>query len=127
VHTWPLATTESEGDSWESYETVGQLMTTEVFTVHAEDLVDLAASVMEWERVRHIPVEDKDGRLVGILSHRDLLKLVARGTAAQKRDGAALTVGDIMVTGLVTVSPETPTLDAIRAMRKHHVGCLPVV
>ncbi len=127
VHTWPLARTESANEWRRSYETVGQFMTAEVFTVHAEDLVDLAASVMEWERVRHIPVEDKDGHLVGIISHRDLLKLVARGATSKGRDGAPLTVGDIMVRGLVTVGPDTKTLDAIRTMREHRVGCLPVV
>ena len=44
-------------------------------TVHPEDLVDLAASVMEWEHIRHVPVEDTDGRLVGLVSHRALLRL----------------------------------------------------
>jgi acetoin utilization protein AcuB len=36
-------------------------------------------------------------------------------------------VKDIMVTNPVTVSPSTPTLEAIAIMREHRVGCLPVV
>jgi hypothetical protein len=40
-------------------------MTTDLFTVHADDIVDLAASLMEWEHLRPRAVEDHDGRLSG--------------------------------------------------------------
>jgi CBS domain-containing protein len=125
VHEWPDAGA-SEKEDWRAdYKTVGQFMTTQVFTVRAEDLVDLAASVMDWERVRHIPVEDNKGALVGLISHRDLLRLVSRGLASKRQE--PMTVGDIMVTGLITATPDTPTLEAIRLLREHQVSCLPVV
>lgn len=125
VHTWPLAELD-DGDGWRhGYETVGQFMTTEVFTVRREDVIDLAARMMEWERVRHIPVEDDEGRLVGILSHRDLLGLVGR--ALEDPAQGPVTVDDIMCKTPITVTPDTPTLEAIRKMRDHQIGCLPVV
>jgi CBS domain-containing protein len=105
-----------------NYRTVGQFMSTDLFTVRPDDLVDLAASVMDWRHIRHVPVEDERGRLVGLVSHRDMLRLLARGRA-----GEAVAVSQVMKTDPVTVFPTTPTLDAIDLMRSHGVGCLPVV
>jgi CBS domain-containing protein len=125
VHRWALVRREVAAGWSESYRTVGQFMSTDLFTVRPDDLIDLAASVMHWRHVRHVPVEDDEGRLVGLLSHRNLLRLVAgRGTAPLKE---AVTVRDIMKADPLTVSPGTPTLEAIDLMREHGVGCLPVV
>lgn len=109
----------------DSFQTVGQFMSIDLFTVRPDDLVDLAASLMDWEHVRHVPVEDDQGRLVGLLSHRSLLRLVARGRSASKTDPVA--VSDIMKADPVTTSSGTSTLDAIEKMRREKVGCLPVV
>jgi len=100
-------------------------MTTDLFTVHPEDVVDLAASLMDWRHIRHVPVEDNDGRLVGLVSHRSLLRLVGQGMKGKERQAVA--VKDIMKRDPVTVTPATATLEAIELMRKHKVGCLPVV
>ncbi len=68
VHRWPVLEV-SESDDWSrNYQTVGQFMATDLFTVRPDDLVDLAASVMTWRHIRHVPVEDADGRLVGLAS-----------------------------------------------------------
>ena len=125
VHTWPLAALDEEArdHDWKSsYRTVGQIMTTDLFTVQPGDIVDLAASVMEWSHIRHVPVEDEDGRLVGLVSHRSLLRMIARGMKDDIVD-----VASIMNTDLVTVAHETLTVDAIRLMREKKVSCLPVV
>ena len=125
VHLWPVIKREVPEGWSESYRTVGQFMSTDLFTVRPDDLVDLAASVMHWRHVRHVPVEDDEGRLVGLLSHRSLLRLVAgRGTGQL---GESVTVRDIMKADPLTVSPQMPTLEAIDLMREHGVGCLPVV
>ncbi len=125
VHTWELADT-GEFDGWkENYIQVGQFMTTDLFTVHPEDVVDLAASLMDWRHIRHVPVEDNDGRLVGLVSHRTLLRLVGQGVRGTHRTPVA--VKDIMRQDPITVTPNTPTLEAIEVMRRHKVGCLPVV
>jgi len=79
---------------------------------------------MHWRHVRHVPVEDDAGRLIGIVSHRDLLELFALGKITGQ---AQWVVRDIMKTDLVTVEPETPTLDALTLMRDKNIGCLPVV
>ena len=124
VHTWEPADFE-ESEAWTSVavRTVGQIMSTDLFTVRPQDLVDLAASVMDWEHVRHVPVEDDQGRLIGILTHRALLRLVARGGMGSE----PVAVRDLMTPDPVTVHPETSTLDAMRLMRDRRISCLPVV
>jgi CBS domain-containing protein/gamma-glutamyl:cysteine ligase YbdK (ATP-grasp superfamily) len=125
VHTWPLATLaeDKRDDNWRSsYQTVGQIMTTDLFTVQTNDIVDLAASVMEWSHVRHVPVENDTGQLVGLLSYRDLLRLIARGTG-----GEMVEVGTIMMEDPVSVTSDVRTVDAIHLMRDRQVACLPVV
>ncbi len=123
VHEWELAEHGADSDWRDDYRTVGQIMTTDLFTVHPDDLVDLAASVMDWKHLRHVPVESNDGELVGILSHRAVLRLVARGKAGE----ATHAVRDMMQADPFTVTPDTATLDAIHLMRSEGVSCLPVV
>ena len=121
VHLWPIAKV-SDDDEWEhGYRTIGQFMSTDLFTVRPDDLIDLAASLMDWRHIRHVPVENEEGRLVGLVTHRDLLRVLSYG-----RHNTDTTVRDVMVEP-VTVSPSTPTLDAIQIMREQRIGCLPVV
>lgn len=124
VHRWPVLEVR-ESDEWcQSYQTVGQFMATDLFTVRPDDLVDLAASVMTWRHIRHVPVEDDEGRLVGLVSHRALLKLLSRGATNAE---TPVTVRQIMTPEPLTVSSTTPTLEAMEIMRQNRVGCLPVL
>ncbi|PYS22450.1 MAG: hypothetical protein DMF72_13525 [Acidobacteria bacterium] len=125
VHEWEIIQTAEDIDWSQSYQTVGQFMSTDLFTVREDDLVDLAASVMDWRHVRHVPVEDDEGRLIGLVTHRDLLHLLSQGMRTQP--AKPLTVRDVMKTELQTVSSSTPTLDALEIMKNNGVGCLPVV
>ena len=124
MHLWPLASIPTRSDWIDNYKHVEQFMITDLYTVRPEDVLELAASLMHWRRVRHVPVEDDDGRLVGLISHRDILELLALGKVEKTSE---LAVRDVMKMGLYTVSPETSTLDALRLMREKQIGCLPVV
>ncbi len=125
VHTWDPATLEEAG-AWErNYQRVGQYMNTDVLTVQEDELIDLAASIMDWEHVRHVPVEDDDHNLVGMLSYRELLKLLA--DPKRKNADQTVAVGDLMRRDPVCVTPETPTIEAIELMRERKISCLPVV
>lgn len=126
VHRWPLLEGTEVQDWTRSYQTVGQFMSTDLFTVRPDDLIDLAASVMTWRHIRHVPVEDDDGKLVGLVSHRSLLRLLAHG-GPSTGDETCVTVRDIMTAKPLTVTSATPTLEALEVMRKNRVGCLPVV
>jgi CBS domain-containing protein/gamma-glutamyl:cysteine ligase YbdK (ATP-grasp superfamily) len=124
VHTWSLLEPTADADWSQSYQTVGQFMTTDLFTVRPDDLVDLAASVMDWRHIRHVPVEDEQGRLVGLITHRALLRLLIRGAQTPT---ALLTVREIMKADPITVTSTTATLEALEIMRANKMGCLPVV
>jgi CBS domain-containing protein len=124
LHSWKLAEIPRQSEWIDNYKTVEQFMSTDLFTVRPEDVIDLAASLMHWKHLRHVPVENDDGELVGIVSHRDLLELLALG----KVDGGGeLVVRDIMRKELITVSPATSALEALYLMREKNIGCLPVV
>ena len=125
VHQWKLAEAGELADWSQSYQTVGQFMVTDLFTLRPDDLVDLAASLMDWRHIRHVPVEDEEGHLVGLVTHRGLLRLLTRGSTAP--DGTSMTVREIMKENPTSVSSTTPTLEAIEIMRQSKIGCLPVV
>lgn len=125
VARWEPAQLDDAGGWKHNYVQVEQMMTTDLFTVHQDDPVDLVASLMHWRKIRHVPVEDDRNRLVGLVSYRTLLKLVAAGELDGQDAPAA--VSDIMKRDPVTVEPEVSTLDAIAIMRNHRIGCLPVV
>ena len=122
IHSWPTVKMVDSGEWEHGYRTVGQFMSTDLFTVKPDDLIDLAASVMDWRHIRHVPVEDQEGRLVGLVTHRGLLRMMI---SRSNRD--PVTVGEIMVKDPVVVSPSTSSLEAIEVMRTNRVGCLPVV
>jgi CBS domain-containing protein/gamma-glutamylcysteine synthetase len=124
VHKWPLAKIAERSDWVDNYRTVEQFMSRDLFTVRPNDVLDLAASLMEWKHVRHVPVENDHGELVGLISHRDLLTFIADENF---RAGGELIVSDMMKTELITIAPETPTLEALYLMREKNIGCLPVV
>lgn len=125
VHHWELATLSGFRDWANSFRTLGQFMTTDLFTLRPDDLIDLAASVMNWRHIRHIPVEDNDGHLIGLLSHRNLLRLLSQRIADKK--SPPVKVKEIMKTDPLTATPDTSIIEAIELMREHRVGCLPIV
>ncbi len=100
-------------------------MTRDVFTVRPDDVVDLATSVMAWKHVRHVPVEDDKGELVGLLSARDLLRL--RGRIACESPTNPVAVETVMDRDPVTVSPNVTLVDAMRLLLARDSGCLLVV
>ncbi|HJZ88428.1 MAG TPA: glutamate-cysteine ligase family protein [Polyangia bacterium] len=122
VTEWERARLDEATSSKHNYLRADQYMTTDLFTVHPDDAVDLAANLMAWERIRHVPVEDKDHRLVGLVSYRQVLRLLTDGKTT--KDAA---VSEIMKTDVMTVTPHTSTLDAIALMRRYRIGCLPVL
>ena len=125
VHNWPLAELTEGEMSKPSYLRVEEFMTTDLFTVHADEPLDLVASLMNWKRVRHIPVEDEQGMLVGLISCFEVLRHLE--DRSREPDGEPIAVSLIMDRGPLTITPETLTLDAIALMRREKVDCLPVV
>ena len=125
VHRWDLAELSEAGGWKQNYMTVEQYMTTSLFTVNEDELVELVAFLMERKQIRQVLVEDDEHRLLGLVSYRSILRLVAEGE--EQVETEARPVKTIMEPSPVTASPETPTLEAIEMMREHGISCLPVV
>jgi CBS domain-containing protein len=125
VHHWTLAEVE-EGAAWEhNFRTVGQFMSTDLVTVNQDELIDMVASVMDWKRLRHVPVEDDEDQLVGMVTYRILLRYFTGRDMPNEGDSPP--VSTIMDRNVITVSQDMLTLDAIELMRDNQLTCLPVV
>jgi CBS domain-containing membrane protein len=110
---------------------VTEIMMGSPVTLKPEDTLDLANDVISLGRIRHIPVVDA-GRLVGLLSERDLLGAAASQIFGlkQKTKSALLKsvlIKDVMKKHVVTVSPETSIKDAAHLLADKKIGCVPVV
>ena len=125
VNEWPLASLEQAGGWEKHFGQIEQFMTTDLITTHADEAVELVANLMQWKRIRHVPVEDNQHHLIGVVSQSNIVRLLAE--RAPELGRGPIPVREIMTTDVVTVAPETRTLEAIQLMRRHRVGCLPVL
>ncbi len=124
VSDWEPARLDENDSARLGHQRVSQYMTTDVITVRPDDPLDLVAELTGWEKVRHVPVEDERGRLIGLVS----MRAVQRYLAAHPDPAARSTpVADLMHTKLITVTPDTSTKVAVNLMRQHKIGFLPVV
>ena len=111
---------------------VRDLMSAEVTTLRRNDTLSIADDVMHLGRIRHLPVIDDDGLLVGIVSQRDLFRgALARalgyGAHAQQKLLGQLVVKEVMTNDPITISPDASLAEAARLMLKHKIGALVVI
>jgi CBS domain-containing protein len=102
--------------------TVEDLMTTNLLTLSAKDTIGHADAEMKLGDVRHIPVVDEKGHVVGIVSNRDVFRALGRTNR-----GKAIPVWEIMKRDVLTVRPETPAHAAVGLMLEKKIGALPVI
>lgn len=111
---------------------VRDLMTPDPFTLQPRDTLAALYDLMDSHRVRHVPIVDADGELVGLLTHTDLA-MSALGSLSdlplsQERDLLQRRrVREVMVTDLETVEPDTSLAEAATTLFENKIGCLPVV
>jgi CBS domain-containing protein len=125
VHRWKPATLEQAGGWERHYSRVEQFMTSDLFTVGPDEGIEMVANLMKWKRIRHVPVEDGEHRLIGLVSTRALVAAIA--DRISDFGHSPIPVREVMAVDVVTVAPGTSTLEAIALMRKHRVGSLPVL
>ena len=109
--------------------TVSDLMTSDVEALRDFDTLDVAGALMHLGRIRHLPVTDEQGRLTGLVTHRDLLGAASEllQSSGGQFDDSKVPVSDIMIREVETVTPDTPALQAAQTMMQYKFGCLPVV
>lgn len=110
---------------------VRDLMTEDVFSLYPEDNLQFLDDAMKWKRIRHIPVISQEGEVLGILTHRDFLKVAVSELAQisvedRQRLYKKITAEEIMNRNVACVSPDTSLIEASKLMVENKYGCLPV-
>jgi CBS domain-containing protein len=105
--------------------TVGELMALEPVVIQANATLDDAARLLDKFNINGVPVVDKAGSLVGVLSQTDLLR--ARSTEYLWTNWPGLAVRHLMTSPAITVTRSTPVPLAARKMERHHIHRLVVV
>lgn len=111
---------------------VKDLMTTELFTLNESDTLRMARSLMDLQRIRHIPIVNENSVFIGLITHRDILgatisQLAGIDLVTQDEIDSGIPVGEIMRNDIKTVTAETLLKEAAYLLLNHKYGCLPVV
>jgi CBS domain-containing protein len=110
---------------------VEQVMQREFASVRSDERLDFVDDVMALGRVRHMPVVD-DGKLVGVVSQRDLLaaslsRVLDFDRQERRTFLRSIDVREVMAARPITAAPQTPLAEAAALMLRHKIGCLPIV
>jgi CBS domain-containing protein len=101
----------------------GDLMTRNVTTVHPNDSVQHAARLMRDEDCGAIPVVDRNGRMIGMITDRDItIRLVADGNDPRRAQ-----VQDCMTDEVFACHANDPIEGCIRSMKEHQVRRMVIV
>ncbi|MGH1366610.1 MAG: CBS domain-containing protein [Calditrichia bacterium] len=119
VHEWPdISETPAVKKDIELLH-VGQIMTTDLFTLDEEASISLAVHIMKWKGIHHIPIEDKNGYLCGMLVADELMSMMNMTPTRPVRE--------VMQIAPITVMPETEINVAKTLLNNSHQNYLPVV
>jgi CBS domain-containing protein len=109
--------------AWEGPAKVRDLMTAKLTVIGPDETLDFALELMLWSAVHHLPVV-RDGRLVGLLSDRDLLSRdIPSGMGGLK----STLVKQVMSTEVRTAAPDDDVSEAAARMAAAAINCLPVI
>lgn len=111
---------------------VRERMSTKPFTITGDLSITEALRTMRQSQVRRLPVLDEEGRLIGIVSEKDLLYASPSPATSlsiyELHDMLTrLKVTELMTAEVITVTPDTPLEEAARIMADNKIGGLPVV
>ena len=110
------------------HRTVSEIMRSEFVSLELADKLDFAQQIMQLGRIRHLPVLSQ-GRVVGIVSNRDLLaaslsKVLQLAREQRHSFLGMVEVAEVMTKEVETVPPETTLEEAARLMLRRKIGCL---
>jgi CBS domain-containing protein len=100
---------------------IRHVMNRRVVTTLPISTVKEACDLMAKNRIGSLVVV-KEGKMIGILTERDVLQVVARGLSPETTQ-----VADVMTTKVVTIGPDHSVEDAVDLMAKHQIKKLPVI
>ena len=100
---------------------VEDIMSTDIFIVHGEDSLQFVHQMMQWKNIHHVPVEDRQGNLIGMITD-GLISRMAPNLAEQK-----ILAKDIMITPVITADAKDSLEEAGIVLQEHQLSCLPIV
>ncbi len=111
---------------------VRDLMTENVFTLRPKDNLATLYDLMDSRHVRHVPVVDPEGDIVGLVTHRDLSRSALGALddlplSAERDELRRRRVRDIMATEPDTIEPDASLREAAQMLLENKIGCVPVV
>jgi len=111
---------------------VRELMTRPVKRLGQNDKLSVADALMRTQRIRHLPVVDEQGRVVGIVSQRDLffsalVQALGFGSASHDRMLSTILVKEVITDNVVTSTTDALVTAAARVMVERKIGCLLVI
>ncbi len=125
IHKWREADTSQRVNYEIDDLRVSELMQTDIFSAKRKDLVALVAKLMTWKDINYMPVEDKKGHLVGLIS--DEILRARLSLERQKKKPKDLLVRDVMIEDPVTIGPSATLAEVEHLMKSVEVTCLPVI
>jgi len=99
---------------------VKDVMNTNCPILREEDTILAASKYMKDEKVRNLPVVDRENKLVGLLTLREIIETMFR-------EPSKILIKDSMIKFVATATPEDKLEDAIKLMLENQYGCLPVI
>ncbi len=110
---------------------VSEWMTRKVFTIRPEESVSEAIRIMKEQRVKHLPVVQREG-LKGIVSDRDIKEFSpSKATTLDIYElhylFARAPIREVMKGKVITTTPDAPVEEAAKKMYDNRIGCLPVL
>jgi CBS domain-containing membrane protein len=108
--------------------TIDAIMSTNLVTIKPGASLAEARSLMQENRIHHLPVLDDKGELVGLVTLTNLLAATDSilRDAESRIHAADISAGDVMVTDVATVDRNASLRQAALFLEKHRIGCLPV-
>lgn len=125
VHKWGRARVEDLKHWKPSSLIVEEFMTTDLFTVQKDDILEFVANLIDWQRIQYVPVEDDKKHLVGLVTMRMVFNEYSQ--AVNEEEEVMESVEDIMIRNPITIHPEASIIEAMEIMESQQIGCLPVV
>ena len=105
------------------------IMTSDLITAEPNDSLADARTLMQAHRIRHLPVLNEQGTLVGLLTQSDVLAATDSilRSAENRIRASEVRVSDVMITQIATVAHDASLRQAALFLESRKIGCLPVL